>query len=62
MKDITVDDLKCCGNCKYRVSDDFGKHVEEFCKYDILMSYEVCDFWEYDEMSNYRKRNTIKRF
>jgi len=47
---MNIDDLKCCGNCLNRVTNDMGDCSSEGCEEtdNITGSYEYCDEWEYD--------------
>lgn len=49
MRDITVDDLKCCGNCGHYTLNEFGNGIclKEF---KTTPSHEsTCDNWTWDE-------------
>jgi hypothetical protein len=45
---MTIDDLKCCGNCKYmKLSIAMDAICSEDHKQDT-MPYTVCRYWEFD--------------
>lgn len=55
--ELTIEDLKCCGNCCYRDRMDNGYNSEEWCmnrKEDLTESSRVCPKWEYDGVQNRR--------
>jgi len=49
---MTIDDLKCCGNCMYRNAFEFldENYVNENCKFFLKPSCELCGKWEFDGM------------
>lgn len=56
---MEIDDLKCCGNCIYRISMDMGDYFRSGCSHGkITQSFERCDKWEFDEHD--KDRRTIK--
>lgn len=55
---MNIEDLKCCGNCTHRVSNDMGSCVEEGCDKGIISaSYEICPGWEYDNLTREKREN-----
>jgi len=42
---MTIDDLKCCGNC------NFYEHAHNTCPLEVGIreGWELCDKWVYDE-------------
>lgn len=46
---MNVEDLKCCGNCRFRVSTNMGEYSEEMCALkENSESFQYCDKWDYD--------------
>jgi len=49
---LSIDDMKCCGNCHHRESMDNGDDFIECCsKRNSMASWQVCDKWRYDKVS-----------
>lgn len=55
----TLDDYKCCGNCKHTIYQDFTTYYEGTCSNkkcepdDIMpnLGSDCCLFWEYDGLT-----------
>jgi hypothetical protein len=52
---MELDDLKCCGNCKYRDAEEYNindkEYIIEVCTHAKSIdkrSWKVCDEWEGD--------------
>ena len=57
---MTINDLKCCGNCKYYEHSYPNDYCDLSCL-DIFV-YNYCDDWEYDKRSQKEKDvNETKR-
>lgn len=56
---MNENDLKCCGNCLYRVANDMGDCSSEGCgQGNNTASYEYCNEWEYDGLHRERRQIT----
>jgi hypothetical protein len=51
---LTIEDLKCCGNCCYRARLETGFDSLERCEWrtEPTESQMVCRKWEYDGVQN----------
>ena len=43
------EDLRCCGNCKRTINDDYFTVCKE--KQERVNSFECCKSWEFDGLS-----------
>ena len=49
---LTIENLKCCGNCNHRDGMDVGENYEEWCtQKNTKSSWRICKNWKYDEMT-----------
>ena len=53
---LSIDDMKCCGNCHHRESMDNGDNFIECCSMrNNMASWQVCDKWKYDNVAKKRR-------
>jgi len=55
---MTIDDLKCCGNCNYFGSWGALSDAKTKCIHDceLKSGFEYCSLWEWDE---HKKKDRI---
>ena len=52
-KEMTIDDLKCCGNCNNRDTIQMVDYHREVCGLGMLTCcHEICSKWEFDNLVN----------
>jgi len=52
LSDVSVANLKCCGNCRYRESIDMGNDFSEKCEFGNHMeSSAYCESWDFDNLT-----------
>jgi len=57
---LSIDDMKCCGNCHHRESMDNGDDFIECCsKRNSMASWQVCDKWRYDKVSEKHRGGVV---
>ena len=59
---MIIDDLKCCGNCKYRLPFYYDKATVEKCDKhpkSSIGSNSVCAKWKYDRMTEGKRKRRL---
>ena len=51
--ELNIENLKCCGNCNHRESQNIeGENIESCYKNKLIPSCGFCDNWEFDDIDN----------